>query len=77
MNKTRILWAVIAFLCFWACNDDVVSEQGIGNLDDQGTYLDVVIESGTSSRVMYEGYDTKFVEGDRIGVYAEHILRLR
>ena len=53
MNKTRILWAVIAFLCFWACNDDVVSEQGIGNLDDQGTYLDVVIESGTSSRVMY------------------------
>lgn len=71
MNKTRILWAVIAFLCFWACNDDVVSEHGIGNLDDQGTYLDVVIESGTSSRVMYEGYDTKFVEGDRIGVYGE------
>lgn len=71
MNKTRILWAVSALVWFCSCNDNIVPESIPGNPDGQGSYIEVAIEEGTSSRVSYEGYSSKFTEGDRIGFYAE------
>lgn len=71
MNKTKILWAVSALVWFCSCNDNIVPESMPGNSDGQGSYIEVAIEEGTSSRVSYEGYSSKFTEGDRIGFYAE------
>lgn len=72
MNKTNLLWGLIALLTLGACQDDTLKDDSSTNGVNGKTFIELNIEEGTSSRLMYEGFSTKFVEGDKIGVYAEN-----
>lgn len=76
MNKTNLLWGLIALLTLGACQDDTLKDDSSTNGVNGKTFIELNIEEGTSSRLMYEGFSTKFVEGDKIGVYAENFENL-
>lgn len=58
-------------LSFTACQQDELIEGATTGGSSENTSIELFVEQPTSSRVVYEGLLTKFVGGDKIGVYSE------
>ena len=59
MNKTNLLWGLIALLTLGACQDDTLKDDSFTNGVNGKTFIELNIEEGTSSRLMYEGFVMK------------------
>ena len=70
--KTKVLiLCVLMMSALNACQEDTITEPAVDCDKGQSVVIDVSIEGGSTSRLMYEGFATKFSENDKIGVYSE------
>ena len=69
MKRVIMLLSLALTMTMFGCQETEFNEgcsSGIG----EGTLIEVGVEELISSRVIYEGYSTKFEERDQIGVFA-------
>lgn len=70
--KIKILSVIMLLLCgLIACQEDNISDSEVDVSSARHEGIDVLIENGSTSRVIYDGFATKFAEGDKIGVYSD------
>lgn len=69
MKRVIMLLSLALTMKMFGCQETEFNE-GVSSGIGDGTLIEVGVEELTSSRVIYEGYSTKFEEGDRIGVFA-------